>query len=139
MGDKMDDSSYETKWYNFDPVTKEVSPAAPGPFQPIAERQIAYTKLWNGTWISTVFLCMDHSWEEDGSELFETMVFPRNNWVEDLCLRCATYADALQQHKAAVEWARRENHPLVLIYKVIERAAVYVYKKVVELFTRHKG
>lgn len=58
--------------------------------------------------ISTVFLGLDHAnFGDDKPLLFETMVFYDGSWMDIYCKRCSTYAEALEQHKAGVVWARK--------------------------------
>lgn len=50
--------------------------------------------------VSTIFLGIDHNfWDNNKPLLFETMIFPEC----DYCERCATWDEALEQHKRAIE------------------------------------
>lgn len=55
-------------------------------------------------WISTVFLCIDHSWgKSELPLLFETMIqHKRNEWLH-YQKRYSTYAQAQEGHKEAIE------------------------------------
>lgn len=61
--------------------------------------RVARTELPGGRYVSTVFLGLDHQWFSDGPPLlFETMVFPDC----DVCERCSTWEQAVEQHKQVV-------------------------------------
>lgn len=67
-----------------------------------AEWRVAETTV-GGTWVSTVFLGLDHNWEPGGPPLlFETMVFPGNE-----CWRCSTWEEAERQHAEVVEMVKK--------------------------------
>jgi hypothetical protein len=75
-------------------------------FEDIENRRIARTDISDSIWVSTVFLGLDHGFDEGGAPvLFETMIFggPQNNEL----WRCAFYNQALRQHAMAVELARQ--------------------------------
>ena len=65
----------------------------------------------NGLAVSTVFLGLDHSWDDDKIEVFETMVFPLDDddeildWSELECVRYGTYQEAVDGHKVVVDKA----------------------------------
>lgn len=65
-------------------------------------RRVAETELFDGRWISTVFLGIDHQWHSSGPPiLFETMVFPskdREDRNEEHCERYATWDEAYTGH-----------------------------------------
>lgn len=67
------------------------------------KRKVAFTEMGNVK-ISTVFLGLDHSFLGAVPILFETMIFggPFDSYQD----RCSTYADALEMHRKAVEFAR---------------------------------
>ena len=67
-----------------------------------ADRHVAQTTV-NDYWISTVFLGMDHSWNEDEVTLFETMVFDRNHKNGDVMKRYATWNEAAVGHAEMVK------------------------------------
>jgi len=55
--------------------------------------------------VSTVFLGMDYNWTGEGPPiLFETMIF--GGKYENWAIRCATWKEALLQHKRAVWMVR---------------------------------
>lgn len=57
----------------------------------------------SGTRVSTIFLRLDHNFTEEGPPvLFETMVFLKEEWIEQDCMRCCTWEEAEQQHKDMV-------------------------------------
>ena len=58
-------------------------------------RRVRRTQINEHLFISTVFLGIDHGWN-DNLELFETMVF-KNGEGQD-CYRCDTWRNALKQH-----------------------------------------
>ncbi len=62
--------------------------------------------LWNGLFISTVWLGLDHSWAMTGKPLiFETMVFTASSNFDKDMDRYSTEAEALAGHAAMVkEW-----------------------------------
>jgi hypothetical protein len=66
-------------------------------------------RLPNGKFVSTVFLCMDHSWNRNPDHkpvLFETMVFPDvTSGADEYMERYTSYEDALEGHKRALEYA----------------------------------
>lgn len=63
-----------------------------------AHRRVRLTVL-NDMTISTVFLGIDHGW--DGTiQLFETAIF--KNEDADIMYRCATWRQALEQHRSTV-------------------------------------
>lgn len=59
----------------------------------------------NGHRISTVFLALDHSFNnKDMPVLFETMIFPD----QDYQTRCSTWREALKMHWEAVKYAKEK-------------------------------
>ena len=66
-----------------------------------ADRRVAYTDLPDGGNVSTVFLGIDHQWE-DGKPplLFESMIF--NNDRDGGTLRYSTWEEAKEGHKKIV-------------------------------------
>lgn len=67
-------------------------------------RRVASTKLDDGTHISTVFLGLNHNFDDEGPPLlFETMVFLKDGkGGEDYMERYTTYKEAESGHKKAV-------------------------------------
>jgi len=75
-------------------------------FEDRASRRVASTTLPDGTYISTVFLGLDHSFGEGPPQIFETMVFPSaDDLNEELCWRYATWDEAEAGHERAVALA----------------------------------
>lgn len=77
---------------------------------------IAQTALWNGYWVSTIWLGLDHSWMGGERLIFETMVFYRgigwkikgwslerhHRWMDLWMKRYSTEEEALKGHREAV-------------------------------------
>lgn len=63
-------------------------------------RRVASTRVGK-TWVSTVFLGLDHRFGPGEPLLFETMLFDRRHF-EDYQERYSTYAEALAGHRRAV-------------------------------------
>jgi hypothetical protein len=71
------------------------------------ERHVARTVVWPGFLVSTVFLTLDHNWEDDGPPLlFETMVFSDGDDIG--CQRYSTFDEAERGHWEIVR-RTREN------------------------------
>lgn len=58
--------------------------------------------------ISTVFLGLNHAFDDGPPQLFETMVF-KGSESDLLCGRCATWDEALAQHARVCEQVRSGN------------------------------
>ena len=70
-----------------------------------ADRQVAKTQLPGDVEVSTVFLGVNHDFlSTDDPLLFETMIFGGAH--DKYIVRCSTWEQAEQQHKAAVELAK---------------------------------
>lgn len=84
-----------------------------------AYKRVADTTLVDGTWISTIWLGLDHSWGKGPPLIFETMVFPckgpsvgvaqlmadpslGDDWREQECWRWPTEAAAITGHDQVV-------------------------------------
>ncbi len=68
------------------------------------ERHVAKTTLDDGTWISTVFLGLDHNFGVGEPLLFETMAFKDGDSGEDRDMeRYSTYDEAEQGHEKMVK------------------------------------
>jgi hypothetical protein len=69
--------------------------------------RVAETTLADGTWISTVWLGLDHQFDAGPPLIFETMVFPSpGELVDRECERYSTEAEALAGHDAMVrKWS----------------------------------
>ena len=79
-----------------------------------ADRRVALDKV-KGKRSSTVFLGVDHNFQEKGPPLlFETMIFPQNSfqysfteeYCERYCERYATWEEAKAGHHRAVDMCR---------------------------------
>src|SRR3954462_876278 len=66
-------------------------------------RGVAHDEISEDIMVSTVFLGIDHGIPTNPRRpiVFETMIF--RNGEDDDCWRCATWDEALAQHKKAVE------------------------------------
>ena len=53
--------------------------------------------------VSTVWLGLDHNYDGGKPLIFETMVFPKGEWLERYCERYSTEAQAKKGHKKAVK------------------------------------
>lgn len=69
------------------------------------EKILKQTRLWNGKWVSTVFLGIDYNFSLSGRPiLFETMVFPApGNYREIDMNRYRTYEEAIKGHELMVK------------------------------------
>ena len=78
-----------------------------GPAPGAGWARVAYTKLAEGAYVSTVFLGLNHRWPSDGPGaplVFETMVFGLtgdDEWQE----RCSTWEEAEALHLKGVAYA----------------------------------
>lgn len=68
-------------------------------------RRIAMTYLPDGRWISTVFMALDHAYDGGDPVLWETMIFPKESYVDLYCTRYISRAEALEGHAIALRWA----------------------------------
>lgn len=67
-------------------------------------KRVLETTLPDGTWVSTVWLGMDHGFGGGPPLIFETMVFPSMDNMQDKdCERYSTEAEAIAGHKAMVK------------------------------------
>jgi hypothetical protein len=71
-----------------------------------ADRHVALDKFW-GIKVSTVFLGMDHSWNDGPPVLFETMVFFGKSWCDVYQDRYCTWEEAEVGHTQVVKAMRR--------------------------------
>jgi len=71
-----------------------------------ADRRVAFTKMWLGVEVSTVFLGLSHQYGCGPPILFETMIFggEHNEYQE----RYSTWEEAEAGHKQAVKLAEVE-------------------------------
>jgi len=74
-------------------------------------RRVDLTILWWGGTVSTVFLCIDHSYGDSKPLLFETMVFPKSSYYDLDMERYSTEDEARAGHK---EMVRKWKNPLFL-------------------------
>ena len=74
-------------------------------FEDNAYRHIAETTLPDGTWVSTVWLGLDHNFGRGVPVIFETMVFPHkdDNSNEQEQERYSTLEEALNGHTRMVQ------------------------------------
>ena len=74
----------------------------------INNRRVALDEFGNGSAVSTVFLCIDHSFMEDSKTpiLFETMIFGGKH--DEYQERYETAEQAFQGHKKAVEMVKND-------------------------------
>lgn len=72
-------------------------------------RRVRRDTLPDGTWVSTVFLGLDHGFDPDGPPiLFETMIFDSEDATSsdiDYQDRCSTWDEALKMHEHALHVA----------------------------------
>ena len=73
-----------------------------------AERHVAETLLSNGVHVSTVFLGLDHRFDDGPPLLFETMIFGTTG-VEMWCERCSTWEEAEAMHERALKLAESDG------------------------------
>lgn len=74
-----------------------------GEFLSSGDRIVEQTNLDTDIFVSTVFLGMDHRWDNSGPPLlFETMVFGLSAEDEDMVQRYSSWDDAVTGHKATV-------------------------------------
>jgi hypothetical protein len=77
-----------------------------------AQKRVRETILSNGLWVSTVWIGIDHAFNNGPPMIFETMVFPSKERLgEDLDMeRYATEAEAIDGHRRMVEkWKTHET------------------------------
>lgn len=73
-------------------------------FRSADDRRVAKTTLSGGTYISTIFLGIDHGFSDGPPLVFETMVFPSADDMSDMdCERYSTAAEAREGHERMVE------------------------------------
>ena|SRR3990167_11390904 len=66
---------------------------------------VEQTELKNGKWVSTVWLGLNHNWEDGPPLIFETMVFSKRGdyGTEEDCERYSTLEEAIKGHKKLVK------------------------------------
>ena len=68
------------------------------------EKFVAKTELDSGRVVSTVWLGLNHRFEDGPPLIFETMVFPQqNNWGEEDMERYSTLEEAKEGHERMVD------------------------------------
>ena len=67
--------------------------------------RVRRTYLPNNTFVSTVFLSLDHQYGNGPPLLFETMINVNGEFL-DYQTRCSTWREALKMHWKAVEFAK---------------------------------
>src|SRR5262245_52369685 len=97
-------------WYLRDGTPASMEEIEPR-LRDIGYKRVAEDTLPSGTWISTVWLGIDHSFFNGPPLIFETMVFPSRDKLSNLDVeRYATEEEAIAGHKAMVEkWRAKEN------------------------------
>lgn len=73
------------------------------------KQKILKQETINGKLVSTVYLGINHNYGEGEPLIFETMIFPEGEWLEDYCERYATKAQALEGHERAVALIKGEQ------------------------------
>tara|TARA_R110000868_G_C10972576_1_gene770499 strand:- start:30019 stop:30333 length:315 start_codon:yes stop_codon:yes gene_type:complete len=69
------------------------------------ERHVAEDRI-DGFFISTVWLGNNHNYFGGRPLLFETMVFKGDSGSDEYCDRYATWDEAVEGHKKAVQWVK---------------------------------
>lgn len=72
-------------------------------------QQNVYQRHGKRIWISTVFLGIDHAFDEGRPILFETMVFEGHSFQDLYCERYATYDEAIEGHERMFYMAKIEH------------------------------
>lgn len=75
-------------------------------YEDLDKRRVATTHIGN-IMVSTIFLGLDHAFDDGPPMLFETMVVRNGVWGYE-CERCDTWQAAEEQHARMVEEIRRE-------------------------------
>ena len=78
--------------------------------------RIAETILPDGTWVSTVWLGLDHNFIGGPPLIFETMVFPQKDVFTELDqARYSTEGEAIVGHEVMVaKWTKRPTNEVIL-------------------------
>ena len=70
-------------------------------------RRVARTQITDDTYVSTVFLVVDHRlYGDEKPVLFETMVFSSSEECDELMSRCSTWYEAEEMHEQMVSRVR---------------------------------
>jgi len=75
-------------------------------FEDGSKRAVANTKIGDVT-VSTVFLGLNHAWEANPPQIFETMIF--GGEFSDHQWRTTTYAEAEKRHSEAIRLVNGEE------------------------------
>ena len=70
------------------------------------DRRVALTRIGNYR-VSTVFLALDHSFGETLPQLFETMIFKGEDYLELWAERCSTWDEAEKMHERGCEYVQK--------------------------------
>ena len=94
-------------WYKLEDKTKSIVPCSSNEYYKWASedfnRKVVCQETFEDYWVSTVFLGLDHGFNNEEPILFETMVFPPNrDWSEIYCNRCSTWEEAEEMHKETI-------------------------------------
>lgn len=81
-------------------------------FEDLAYKRIEITRLWHGGRVSTVWLGIDHSFDDGSPLIFETMVFGGRDWGDLDCARYSTFAEAYAGHLTMVDQWRWRALPI---------------------------
>ena len=74
----------------------------------VNHRIVGMTQITSEVYVSTVFLGVDHSWDDNGPPvLFETMIFGGPEEIDREMWRYTSWDDAEVGHKMAVKKARK--------------------------------
>ena len=90
------------RYYRRDGTPYEAGPLEWAASFEAEDRTVKQQRLWNGLFVSTVFLGLNHQWGNGPPLIFETMVFPSEWWSDYYQDRYSTEAEALAGHRRAV-------------------------------------
>ena len=88
------------------------------------DRVVKQQRLWNGLFVSTVFLGLDHNFGQGPPLIFETMVFPNEWWTDWMQDRYSTEEEAFSGHYDTVQ--RYRWWPLWAIRLAVRRLAMVI-------------
>ena len=78
-------------------------------FDDLAYKRVAQDTLLDGRWVSTVWVGMNHQMGAGPPLIFETMVFPSNdNMNDEYCERYSTEEQAVVGHAEVLERLSKE-------------------------------
>lgn len=82
-------------------------------------RNVQTTTLPDGTWVSTVFLGLDHSFKDDAEPvLFETMIFGGD--LDQYQWRYSTWEEDEAGHARALKLIEREKKWYMQLYRIYQ-------------------